>query len=127
MCCNGSRGVLKLIAELQPVEVMLIFFFFPLSKLHHHPLHPPPSFFTTESNHPLSLRSLASQGEGCSAGLQQTWQSPGKTPCCSMGHTSSFAKSNNTFSELKVRFKWGSTMWPTLSSLSWSFSLCASV
>lgn len=79
----------------------------------------PTSFFTTQSNHPPSLRSPASQGEGCSARLQQTWQSPGKTPCCSMGPTISFAKSKNTFRESKVRFKWGSTMWPTLSS-----SLC---
>lgn len=87
----------------------------------------PPFFFATESNHPLSLRSLASQCEGCSEGLQQTWQSSGMTPCCSLGHTSSFAKSNNTFSELRVRFKWGSTMQPTLSSPSRSFSLCARV
>lgn len=34
-----------------------------------------------------------------------------------------FAKSNNTFRELKVRFKWARTVWPNLSSspfLHWS-------
>lgn len=44
-----------------------------------------------------------------------------------MDHTRSFAKSNNAVSESKARFKWGSTMRPTLSSLSRSFTLCARV
>lgn len=116
-----SRRILKLKSRTSTTRGCAYSLFVPFSQLL------PPFFFATESNHPLSLRSLASQCEGCSEGLQQTWQSSGMTPCCSLGHTSSFAKSNNTFSELRVRFKWGSTMQPTLSSPSRSFSLCARV
>lgn len=63
------------------LQFVLLFFFF-ISK--------PPPFLSL--NHPPSLRSRGSPGDGCSSVLQQTWQSPDKTPCCSMGQSGSFCQ-----------------------------------
>ena len=57
-----------------------------------------PHFFSHDSVKTATKYKVTSQQR---RRLPQTWPHCGKTPCCFMGRTNSFAKSSNTFRELE--------------------------
>lgn len=85
-----------------------------------------PGLFSRGLNHPLSLRSQA-EANAAQKGLPAKLAIPMIRRPTGLQHIPAhFAKSNSTFSELEVRFKWASTMKPALSSfLVLVFSLSA--